>query len=498
MAIGLAHAVGPERRQHLVHVLSVELDGDPVGARGVVDALQHLRRQAIAQVPPDGRVVALEEAQHVARVARPHRRLPWHATTLPQPTRAKVSRHRSLDARPTVRYRRRMRTGLALMLVLVGCSDDRGGGGDGGGGDLSTSDSSMSDLSMGDLSTNDSSMNDLSVTADLTMAPPPDLTGIDLTGVTFGPDLALTYSGDSGMCSPSGMTHAKRVINQLTLPQQRADFAIDLNGDGRTDNQIGNIVAALSSQGVNPQTGTDAAIASGSDIMLLDVESGDATFTNDSCTSTTYYNGVNMASPDFSGAGTFTIDNSIPSTFFSGPLAASRFSSTPLPPAQTVPERLSIQLLLFGSARVTLWGAHIQWLYSGPNLTAGQIHGAITFNDVEYVLVPTLAANLNQQIQSAPNSANSKQIEALFDTGGSPDPNFGACGVYCKGEDGQCGVPNDAVIQVCEVATNGIIKTILAPDVQMFQNGVYAPNPANTFKDSLSVGLGFTAVPASF
>jgi hypothetical protein len=65
---------------------------------------------------------------------------------------------------------------------------------------------------------------------------------------------------------------------------------------------------------------------------------------------------------------------------------------------------------------------------------------------------------------------------------------------------GTCAQAGDGVISTCEVATNSIIKNILAPDVQMFSNDglTYAPNPANTHKDSLSVGVGFTAVKATF
>jgi hypothetical protein len=40
---------------------------------------------------------------------------------------------------------------------------------------------------------------------------------------------------------------------------------------------------------------------------------------------------------------------------------------------------------------------------------------------------------------------------------------------------------------------------VLAPDVQIYDaNGNYAPNPLNTVKDSLSVGIGFTAVAANY
>jgi hypothetical protein len=61
-----------------------------------------------------------------------------------------------------------------------------------------------------------------------------------------------------------------------------------------------------------------------------------------------------------------------------------------------------------------------------------------------------------------------------------------------------CADQCDHIIDVCEVQTNTLLKNIFAPDVQMFQNGVYKPNPSNTTKDSISIGVGFTAAPASF
>jgi hypothetical protein len=254
----------------------------------------------------------------------------------------------------------------------------------------------------------------------------------------------------------------------------------------------------LSTQNANPQPTADSAINSGADIMLLDAESADPTFTSDGCAATTFYNGVDMATPDFSGAGTFTVDSAVPSTFFSGPLAAAQFSSLPLPPVQRIPERLNLKLVLFGVTPVVLWGAHLQWTYSGGRLATGQINGAITNHDVQYVLVPSLAAQYDQQIQNDPNSILSKQLEGLFDVG---DSNGGNCTnlpgiVNTNGT--TFGAPNDGYIAVCEVADNAIIRNVLAPDVQLFQNGVYSPSAANAAKDSFSVGMAFTAVPASF
>ena len=59
--------------------------------------------------------------------------------------------------------------------------------------------------------------------------------------------------------------------------------------------------------------------------------------------------------------------------------------------------------------------------------------------------------------------------------------------------------PKDGMVGVCEVSGNSIIKNVLNPDVQMFDSaGNYHPNPANTNQVSLSLGLGFTAVKATF
>jgi len=53
---------------------------------------------------------------------------------------------------------------------------------------------------------------------------------------------------------------------------------------------------------------------------------------------------------------------------------------------------------------------------------------------------------------------------------------------------------NDGKIDTCEVQGNSIIMAVLAPDVKIYDaNGNYAPTATGT-KDSLSLGIGFTAV----
>ena len=310
--------------------------------------------------------------------------------------------------------------------------------------------------------------------------------GMDLSVEDAANDLStgdLAAGPDAGLCTPGGGTHAKWFINSMTLPQQRSDFSLDLNGDGKTDNQLGNIVGALLSQNMNLQTPVDQAIAGGTDVMLLDVVSSDASFTNDACAQTTFANGLDHPMPDIDGGTSFTADSAIAKTVFAGPIAAMRFSSQPQPFNQVTAQKLQIKLPMFGAGVFTLWGAHLSWRYAGNNLMEGRINGALTNDDVQNKVMPAMATLLNAQVQADPTSSNSQQLLAIFDTGGT-----GGC----------TATPNNGVIEVCEVSTNAIIKNVLAPDVHLFQNGAFQPSAQNTMKDSFSVGLAFTAAEASF
>jgi hypothetical protein len=116
-------------------------------------------------------------------------------------------------------------------------------------------------------------------------------------------------------------------------------------------------------------------------------------------------------------------------------------------------------------------------------LMAGQINGAIKNTDVQNNIIPNVAMLLDQRVTANPTGSTEKQILQIFDIGCDGMPQY-------KG---------DGHIEVCEVADNSIIKNVLNPDVQMFDaNGNYHPNPANTMRDSLSLGLGFAGVKASY
>jgi hypothetical protein len=329
---------------------------------------------------------------------------------------------------------------------------------------------------------------------------------VSLIPLTFA---ACGGGTDSGDCTASGGTSkAQYVTNAVTVPQQRSDYAIDLNGDGRVDNQLGNIIGALEGQMLHVQDGVTQAVADGTLIVLVSESSTDATFASDACATSQVQIGQSIvapAKPDYSGMGHFTVDTGQQGGTFLGPIKVSKFSSAP-PATTTKPVEVDIKLpLVSGADPVTLKvnGAHLQFTRDASgHITGGQLNGAIKNSDVQTLIIPNVATLLTKKIttdSTPPNMLSSAdmQILSIFDNGGKADP---ACTAgTCKNPDGSCAVKGDNKIDVCEVSTAGLIQNVLAPDVQMYDaSGAYAPNKDNTVKDSLSLGLSFTAVGATF
>lgn len=289
---------------------------------------------------------------------------------------------------------------------------------------------------------------------------------------------------------PLGGATYRYVVNKLSVPQQRVEFALDLNGDGRPDDQFGNIVAALAAQNFDVQGAVDQSVARGDAVHLIALQTDDASLANDDSVGFGFLVGLPRPNPDFGGAGAFAVDGALPAAQLNGKLGGGSFASDDPRPAPP-PRDLTVKLALAAGATpvaLTLHGAIVTCktgvdAQSGaPGLLTGQIHGSLKQRQVQTDVIPAIAAALTEAIAAAPGSPQAQQIKALFDTGG------------CGGAKA-----NDGLIDACEVATNMVIQNVLAPDVDLYDaNGAWAPNPKNADKDSLSIGLGFTAVRATF
>lgn len=298
-------------------------------------------------------------------------------------------------------------------------------------------------------------------------------------------------AGSAGCTQAPGSSVASRsyVVSAVTLPASSSQFAFDLNRDGSAENQFGTIVQDFASQGTGPQAGVTAAINSGATVLLITQSSSDAAFQSAGCVSSSVQPGLAASSPDFSGNGSFALDTGAPPAVLTGPIAAAVFTGAEAAP--TTASTLTVRLALFGNIiTLPLADPQITYAIAATGLANGVINGAVQQTDIQ-IIYTSIAAGLNAQIAADPNSSTSRQELALFDTGGTTQA---GCATGCKNPDSTCAA-KDGRIDPCEVATNNVVSSLFAPDVQLFPGGAFAPGKGTP--DSLSVGFGFSAVKAT-
>lgn len=244
-------------------------------------------------------------------------------------------------------------------------------------------------------------------------------------------------------------------VDKLTLPMQRVDFAEDLNGDGRVDNQIGNVIGGLAVEGgVASQPSADAQLGSGAVAPIVEITTDDDRLQNDPTVGVRWLDGD---SPEVTPMG---------AAFGDGALRSNRA----LTYGDPVSVPLSLPFLVAADAlRVDLVGTDI-WLDSdGRGGFTGAIHGAI-------------------HMASDPSFMH--ELHRAFVQLVASDPQAGNLLMRLVDDD------RDGTITFDEFVTNSILANVLAPDVQLFDaDGSWRPAKNNMQKDSMSVGIGFHLVP---
>jgi len=267
--------------------------------------------------------------------------------------------------------------------------------------------------------------------------------------------------------------HAVNTLNLPVTSNEATSYAIDLNGDGSPENYFGSVLATMATVGLDLLGGMAAEVAAGQIVHLIELRSTDAAFANDVAAEATWYVGeATMAPPLFDGSDTFRFDDAFAPAPYVAALTSSNFVSAN-PATSSTSTNLTI-LIAMGSTTFSLplQGSRLKFTATAGGLSQGQINGSIRKDDIDNVFVPAMASYFNELVQADPKSDTAMTLLGLYDTD-----------------------PTDGAISVQEVATNPLIISLLAPDVDIFDaNDNYAPNPANTAKDSMSFGFGFTAV----
>ena len=255
--------------------------------------------------------------------------------------------------------------------------------------------------------------------------------------------------------SPSAL---QTVINKLKLPESGTAYAVDLDGNGTKDNQIGLIMSTIKMIGgasFNLQADLDLAVAQGKVLMLFDLRAKSLVL--DPGVKIQMYDGTDTdgnPSDNFSGKETLAVDKTGPMNLILGGAIAGGY-------LVAGPGSLMAPIPLGGVVtNVALKKTRLVAKVTSSGMVLGQINGAIPMSDVNSKILPGLAKDLDATYKKT-TDPNKKKVIATFDTDGN------------------------GTITGTDLKNNAIVGMILKADVD---------TDGDKVMDGLSLGLGFTAV----
>ena len=263
------------------------------------------------------------------------------------------------------------------------------------------------------------------------------------------------------------------LVDSVLLPTTSSEansYGIDLDGDNTSDNSFGQVLSALTTQGMDFNGSMAAAIASGSIVHLVHLQSTDVSLANDPAAQATWCIGVPTATPPLFD-GTDNPPCADTSGIFVAALSSGSFTS-PSPVSTANPVSLDFELAVgTSSATLPVLNARLSFTKDAAgNLNFGQINGSIPNSNLMNTFPPAIAEMCNTSIQSDPTSNTATSCKSLFDTGCVDHPEYA----------------NDDQIEVCEITESSLIQTLLAPDVQVDDGG--------SMVEANSMGIRFTAI----
>jgi hypothetical protein len=266
-------------------------------------------------------------------------------------------------------------------------------------------------------------------------------------------------------------------MNRLLVPTTQAQsqlFALDLDGDSHPDNLFGNALALLVSlsPGLDLQSTVDQGVHAGQVVMLQTLQTND--LVNNPDASWSIFLGQQTQSPPrFDGTDQFTLDASVPTdSLVNGPITSGHFTGSR--------GNAHVRIIVMGEpVQLDLIGVRIEADVSKSGCTNGRLGGGITASDFQARVLPAIAAGLNQMVASdkgcsAGCSNPAKILLQAFDT------------------------DKNGSISLDELKGNMLLNAAISPDLDLLDaSGKFNPRQDGV-KDSLSIGLGFTCVPAIF
>lgn len=262
------------------------------------------------------------------------------------------------------------------------------------------------------------------------------------------------------------------VTNKLLVPTTQAQtqaFALNIDGDSqqKPDNKFGEMLTLLTSAspGLDLQSSLDQAVSTGQLVSLHVVKADNSL--NDTSVSWTIFQGQKAQSaPSFDGFDKFTLDSAALANLpIVGSLTNGHFTGGP--------GTARVQMFLLGQlVEVNLIGVRLEADVSAKGCANGKLGGGVTVDEFRAKILPAIADGLNQTIKTDKAAANT--LLQAFDS------------------------DKNGTITVQELESNPLLMLAASPDLDLLDaSGKFNPGQDNV-KDSYSVGLGFTCVPATF
>lgn len=262
------------------------------------------------------------------------------------------------------------------------------------------------------------------------------------------------------------------VTNKLQIPtnqEQTQAFALNVDGDAQQslDNKFGDLFTLLASasQGIELQSTLDQAVNTGQLVSLHIVKAND--LLNDSSVSWSLLLGQKTQSaPIFDGSDEFTLDSAAPAQSpIVGSLTNGHFAGGP--------GMAQVQMFLLGQlVEVNLIGVRLEADFSMNGCANGKLGGGVTVEEFSGKLLPAIADGFNQIVKVDKAAANT--LLPVFDS------------------------DHNGTITSQELETNPLLMLAVSPDLDMLDASGKVNPGQDGVKDSYSVGLGFTCVPATF
>ena len=261
------------------------------------------------------------------------------------------------------------------------------------------------------------------------------------------------------------------VTNTLLLPSTRdqaAEYALNIDDDSKqsNENKFGELLSLLVSAapGLELQSTLDESINTGQLVTLHMVKADD--FLDDPSVSWFVFLGQPDEAPKFDGFDNFVLDSKTPlNSPVIGSVTNGHFSGGP--------GSVQVRMFLLGQlVEVDLIGVHLEADINQNGCVNGKLGGGVTDDEFQAKILPAIAIGLDQLITD--NNTAAPMLLQAFDS------------------------DKDKTITTQELENNPVLMIAISPDLDLLDaSGAFNPGQDGE-KDSYSIGLGFTCVPASF